>query len=275
LRNCEVLYDDFFDHFHRRGFALKPARGKLMVAIFDSQAGFEAYLGRKMPAQIVGIYHPLTNRFVVYDISTNRAVVAQEKKALAAGQRLALDLDRHQYVETVKRQAREFCTGANIGTTMHEVSHQLAFNCGLLNRGGDVPVWLAEGMACYCEPTDRDVWLGIGEPNPERIHCLAARLRTGRPLLPLKDLVAADDWRNDGKTLLLGYAQSWALFRMLMEERPEALRKYLKTVHARRVPDYRLSDFRQAFGPDMSRLEREHAEYVRQLVARFAPRGKW
>ena len=46
----------------------------------------------------------------------------------------------------------------------------------------------------------------------------------------------ADDWLRGANedTILVGYAQSWALFRMLMDERPDALRKYLTTIYPRR-----------------------------------------
>jgi hypothetical protein len=57
LYNCETIYDSFFNHFRRRGFRVSEPGYKLMVAIFDSQKGFEAYLGRPMSTAITGIYH--------------------------------------------------------------------------------------------------------------------------------------------------------------------------------------------------------------------------
>src|SRR5262249_17110508 len=47
LNNCELIYDLFYQHFRRKGFGLQRPGGKLMVAIFDSPAGFDAYLGQK------------------------------------------------------------------------------------------------------------------------------------------------------------------------------------------------------------------------------------
>ena len=44
-------------------------------------------------------------------------------------------------------------------------------------------------------------------------------------------------------TALLGYAQSWALFRMLMEERPKQMRAYLTLIWDRRTSEHRLTDF--------------------------------
>lgn len=271
LRNCELLYDSFLSHFRRKGFALRPPSTKLMVAIFDSQAGFEAYLGEKASSGLVGVYHPKSNRLVVYDTNGNSTIQASRKQALAAGKHIALDLDRLRYVDTIERQTRELCKDINIGVTMHEAAHLISFNCGLLNRDGDVPLWLAEGLACYCEPTDQGAWLGIGETNRQRLGVLTDRLRKRSGLLPFAVLVGKDDWRKSPATVLLGYAQSWALFRMLMHERPEALQKYLALIHARQAPEHRLTDFRQVFGADLTLLEKRLQRYIGDLVERYLP----
>ena len=77
---------------------------------------------------------------------------------------------------------------------------------------------------------------------------------------------------KDAASILPGYAQSWALFRMLMEERPAALRGYLELVRARRTPDHRLADFAECFGADLDRLELRHEQYMKEQVeAHFHP----
>lgn len=158
---------------------------------------------------------------------------------------------------------------------MHEAAHQVSFNCGLLNRDGDKPLWLAEGLACYCEATEKGAWQGVGRPNnPDRLHVLAQVQRGKAKLLPIAELVGSADWRKDSATLTVGYAQSWALFHLLMHRRPEALRKYLALIYPRRTPDHRLTDFRQVFGADLTRLDRELAGYVTDLVERYGPRLK-
>jgi hypothetical protein len=272
LHNCELIYSVFFDHFRRKGFQLQPPPAKLMVAIFDSQAGFDAYVGRNMGSVITGMYHPQTNRLVVYDYGSNEAFVAYKQRALDRSRTVPWQFDRKRYVETVDRQAREHRTGTNIGTTMHEVAHQLSFNTGLLNRKGDVAFWVAEGLACYCEPSDHGAWQGIGEPNPDRLNTLSQVLAGRGKLLALDELVISDRWRQaatDSFSILAGYAQSWALFRMLMEDQPRAMQKYLTSIYQRRTPDHRLTDFRQAFGPDLSRLERRYRAYLKQIVQEY------
>ena len=39
----------------------------------------------------------------------------------------------------------------NTFTLIHEATHQLTFNTGLLDRQGDVPVAVSEGLAMYAE----------------------------------------------------------------------------------------------------------------------------
>jgi hypothetical protein len=271
LHNCELIYELFFDHFRRKGFRLREPPGKMMVAIFDSQAGFEAYLGRKMPAMVTGVYHPESNRLLVYDYGTNESFVAFKRVVQQASRNIGSELDRQRFVETENRRAREFRTGVNIGTIMHEVAHQLSFNTGMFNREGDMPIWLAEGLATYCESTDNQVWQGLGEPNPERLAPLEPFARGQGKLIPLRDLVASDSWLREAKEpgiILLGYAQSWALFRMLMEERTPQLRRFLSLIYYRRGPEHRLADFGEAFGVDLDRLQLRYGEYIKDAVER-------
>jgi hypothetical protein len=265
LNNCELIYDIFYDHFRKKGFRLRQPGSKMMVAIFENQAGFEAYLGQKMSPLVTGVYHPPSNRLVVYDYGQNEMFVAIKKEVMDISRRIPSDLGRQRFVSTINRMAKEFRTEANIGTVMHEVSHQLSFNSGLLNREGDVALWLAEGLATYCESTHNCSWQGIGEPNPERLQVLAGPW----PRIPLKDLISGNSWLHGSQatvqTALMGYAQSWALFRMLMEERTVAFRNYLNTVYTRKTADHRLADFVEAFG-DLTRLELRFGEYVKKIT---------
>jgi hypothetical protein len=270
LYNCETIHALFFEHFRRKGFAVRPPAEKMMVAVFDSQAGFEAYLGRGTSTAILGVYHTPSNRLVVYDYARNRAFQARKRRGEEIARDMPTTLARQHVLGTFSRQARDQRADTNIGTMMHEVAHQLSFNGGLLNRQGDVAAWLAEGLACYCEPTANGAWQGVGEPNPRRAAVLA-RVKGG--YLPLRALVGGDDWLRKARTVdqvVLGYSQSWALFRLLMEERPRALRRYLALVYPRRTPDHRLADFVEAFG-DLTALEKRYQEYLREVARQARP----
>jgi Protein of unknown function (DUF1570) len=275
LYNCETIYALFFEHFRQKGFAVREPREKLMVAVFDTQAGFEAYLGNKQSYALRGAYHQASNRLVVYDYGQNRAFLSEKQLADRQARQAPNNLARERAVGSVNRAAANYRSDANIETIMHEVAHQLSFNCGLLRREGDVPVWLAEGLACYCESTQNGAWQGIGEPNFSRAAALGRALRGPPGLLPLRSLIENDDWYRKAPSVdqvVLGYAQSWALFSMLMEQRPKTLRKYLALIESRRTPDHRLTDFAEVFGTDFDKLEASYQTYVREVVKQQARR---
>jgi hypothetical protein len=273
LDNCETIHADFFEHFRKRGFEVTAPGERMMVAVFDAQAGFEAYLGRTMTSAVTGLYHLRSNRLVVYDYATNRSFAQTRRQLEGLAKRGRSDLDRERRTVTIGRYVRERRNDTNISTIMHEVAHQLSFNCGLLNRTGDVPVWLAEGLAVYCESTTGGAWQGIGEANPNRARVLAGPAKGEGEFLSLRALVSGDDWIRKAKRVegvVLGYSQSWALFRMLFEEEPGKLKAYLKAIHARRTPDHRLADFATAFGADLAKLEQRYQGYMRAIAKREA-----
>jgi hypothetical protein len=269
LYHCETIYPAFFDHFRRKGFAVREPAGRLMVAVFDTQAGFEAYVGRPLGASVRGFFHTPTNRLVVYDFGTNREFLDSKARAQREAWNVADGLERQRLLSSFNRWAQHVRTDANISTVMHEVAHQLSFNCGLLNRDAAAPIWLVEGLACYCEPADGGGWRGIGGANPSRAAALAAVLKQNGSFLTLRELVESDDWlrkASSTREVVNGYAQSWALFSLLMEERPREMKKYLSLIYTRRAPEQRLADFTQAFGTDLAGLEKRYQTYLRDAA---------
>lgn len=268
LQDCELIYSLFFPHFRKLGFEIQPPTSRMMVAVFDGQSGFEAYLGGQMPNAVTGVYHKGTNTLVVYDFAKNRDFLAAKDYVNSVTGRMANSLSKQRVVSEFRRRLQDARGDANIGTIMHEVAHQLSFNCGLLNREGDVPVWLAEGLACYCEGTDKGVWNGIGEKNPERLQTLAAQVKANAGFIPLRLLVEGDEWiaRGDTRTVLLGYAQSWALFRMLLEDHPQEFKRYLTRIYRRKTGDWRLDDFCTYFTKDLDQFDRKFQYYIQHLV---------
>ena len=182
-------------------------------------------------------------------------------------------MQRLQYLDAVQLRAGELRANTNIATVMHEVAHQLSFNCGLLDRKGDLPMWLCEGLACYCESTSNSAWQGVGEPNPDRLSTLGEVIHGQGTLLDLKDLVESDRWlreRRDERSVLLGYSQSWALFRLLMEQAPANLKDYLALIYGRQNHERRLADFEQCFG-SLPSMQRRYQAYIEQLVQQYLP----
>jgi hypothetical protein len=269
LQRCELLRKRFLGHFRRKGFALKAPPQRLMVALFDAQEGMEAYFGQRLPPTIAGLYHPPSNRLVVYDYGRNRGLLHHKEQARKFADTLRTDLEKQLVLGSVERRTGEVRADANVATIMHEAAHQMSFNTGLLNRDGDQPLWLAEGLATYCEATDQGHWKGIGALNPERLRPLAAATAGRVKLLPLRTLVESDRWLRSlagGRNVMIGYAQSWALFRMLMDEQPAALRRYCQLIYPRKTPESRLADFVQVFGTDLAKLDRRHQAYIKRVV---------
>ncbi len=278
LFHGEWIYPEFLAHFREKGFALKPPSGRLQMVALDDQATFEAYLGRRMPDNVTGIYHPESNRLVVYDFARNRAFAAQREAieaSLRERQRQRPSLVQARQLGTFRRNVGDFQATVNTATIMHELAHQLSFNCGLLNREGDTPAWLAEGLAVYFEPTINGHWQGPDAPNRPRASDLARALKQDR-LLSLRELVADDTWLTRGtrEQVLLGYAQGWALFRLLMRERPRALRRYLEMIATRRTPDHRWTDFGECFGASLEPRYREYLLEVAQQEGGNLPRER-
>jgi hypothetical protein len=267
---CEALYDTFLEHFRVRGLPARPPQGKLFLAVFDSQKGMELALGQRLPDAVTGLYQRNTNRLVVYDVGTNRALQESRDRTRAAALRLnSNDPERGRVIVEFDKRARAWRDETNASTVLHETAHQVSFNCGLLQREGDVPLWLAEGLACYCEGSG-SAWRGPGGPNPERNKVLVGTVRANGTFLPLRALIENDEWftrRPTNERVLLGYAQSWALFRMLMEERLPALRRYLAVVYERRSPEQRLADFVAAFG-DLGQVDARYQVYLRDLATK-------
>ncbi len=269
LHNCEMIYPMFVNHFRKRGFPVREPGVRLLVAVFDSQEGFEAWIGQKVPAAITGLYHFKSNTLVIYDFAGNRMVREIRKQGKEISRRLPTDLQRTQFSEGLSMRVDVARGDVNVSTVMHEVAHQLSFNCGMLNREASVPLWLAEGLACYCEPTvNGGSWQGIGEPNPNRTAELVAPVRGRREFIPLKVLLTDDNVIRSGGVdqIILGYSQSWALFRMLMEEQPEQLRDYLSEIYYEKTDERRLDDFTAAFGSDLNKFEKHYHAYMKRLV---------
>jgi hypothetical protein len=267
VKYCEIFHDLFLDHFRRKGFPVTAPTDQLEIAMFDSPEGFETYLGQKMSDGITGIYHPASNRLVIYDLAYNRLVQDQKKKGEKTASNIKSRLDRDAFLRKVERLHGDLAQDLNLTTIMHECAHQVSFNCGLLQRDRDVPAWLAEGLACYCEITTEGSWQAIGVSNSPRIVMLE---RDKGHYFSLKALVESDRWLQSRP--LLGYAQCWALFHWLMHERPTQLRRYLALIADRRDSNGRLQDFALTFGTDLAALNREYDAYLASLLKKHPPR---
>ncbi len=237
LAICEGLARDYHDHFRARGFAIEPPGRRLTVVILASSKSFAAFLDQPTGGAVGGQYDLETNRLVVFD---NRG---EDRVDLARA-------------ET-----------ANLVALVHEATHQLTYNTGLLNREGDVPLCVSEGLAIYAEtrkPSGRSM---PGQPNPQRVKALAIARKQGAEWTPLPKLLMGDALLRgeDGEPAQQSsYAQSWLLVHDLIKT-PKWLpgfRAYLKAIGLRKDEAQRLDDARAHLG-DLDAIDaalRKHAD---------------
>ena len=147
----------------------------------------------------------------------------------------------------------------NMKNLAHEATHQLCFNTGLLNRKGDTPAAIVEGLACYGETRRLH---GRNEPgllNSERLDDVA-HIQRRTNWISTADLLT-DDSPAAGANIdqmQLFYAESWVLIYTLMNspERLPEFQAYLKTIFPRVDKKNRLADAAKCFG-DLDRLDQE------------------
>ena len=189
LGDCEMIADDFLAYYQAKGFPVKaPERRMTIVAFLDERPfrEFARKFARSVPPNVSGFYSRLENWLVLYDF----------RNVPASGLGGAL---------------------RNVRVLAHEATHQLTFNTGLMNRQGDAPAAIVEGLACYGE-TRR--LRGRSEPgllNSERLDDLAHVQRRAK-WIKVADLLT-DDSPAAGRNfdqMQLFYAQSWLLIHSLM-----------------------------------------------------------
>jgi hypothetical protein len=234
---CESLAPAFLQHFRDKGFKdLALPQKRLSVITLKSAESYQAFTG-KDPGPLVGGHFDLdTNRLVIFDFrqtGEGPAVVNNPQRV----NRLAL---------------------------VHETTHLLCFNTGLLSRQVDVPAWVSEGLATYVELWQKKV-TRIGELNGPWLFCLRDAKKTSNPWIPITELVADDKAFDDDETAQLAYAESWLLVHYLMKE-PHLLqfRAYLGGLAIPLEATRRVSHVERHLGP-VKDLEHDVERYLKRL----------
>jgi hypothetical protein len=231
LGDCELIAQDYLDHYHAKGFEVKRPARRMTLIVFSEERLFLEFARkstRGVPPQALGYYSRAENWLVFYDI---RNEPAKERGAA------------HK----------------NVRTLAHEATHQLSFNTGLLNRPGDVPFAIFEGLACYSETRPLHGHSAPGEVNGSLLDELAHIQRRANWFHAAELLTK--DGESFGTTVdqtRLAYAQSWLLVYNLMKtaSRLPQFKAYLKTIYPRTTKDHRLEDAQKSFG-DLDRLDQE------------------
>jgi Protein of unknown function (DUF1570) len=239
LGDCEAASDDFFAYYRAQGFEVERPKNRLMAVAFANLKSYSAFLGKKPDTANGGRYDRASNRLYVFDYRP-----------------IGADLNlRAGHVNQI--------------FLAHEATHQLAFNSGLLDRPGDIPKAISEGIALYGEIRTPNGPSPPGRLNAMRLTDLAHKQRQIR-WIPLPRLIS-DDGLIDGQggfdAMILAYAESWLLVYYLMKA-PDLLpkfRDYLKAIRPRRDSKHRLDDAKAHFG-DLDSLDKDLRQFSIKLL---------
>ena len=244
LADGEQLEVDFLRFFVAREFPVHPPDRPLIVVMFRDDRSFGRYFrlpslldaaGQGRAIQPAGLYDRLTNVLHVFDW------------------------------RNVPMRSR--ASHLNMETLAHEGTHQLTFNTGLLNREGDIPLCIVEGLGTNGEARKTTGASEFGRLNLKRMDDLA-RIQRRVPWIPVRNLITRDPILRAGNSdrIMLAYAQSWLLVHYLIST-AEALprfREYLKAIAARVKPDRRIEDAQAHLG-DLDTLDQELRRYAIRL----------
>jgi hypothetical protein len=159
---------------------------------------------------------------------------------------------------------------ANTLALVHETTHQLTFNTGVLERGSDVPRCISEGLATYAETRRPDASKGrIGDVNEDRLKVLVDASQSGQEWPPLVQLLCEDKLFEDGQTEQLAYAKSWLFTHAFLNSaqgRLRAFRDYLDVLRRRTDANNRFGDATDILG-DLDKIDADLTRYAKQLPA--------
>lgn len=302
----ERLYRTFYQYFEDRKFTLRLLDRRLEAVVFSSQEQFQAVAKRVAPGleQSGGFYAPALNRLFFFDNrnSDNAKTVRdnlrkweahladvreQVKRAKNPAQKAKLadylDKEISKY-NRIKREGKAAFEELNLAVTIHEATHQLCYNSGLLVESPNNPTWLVEGLATFFE--DPDQWVNelgaLGKVNDAYLDILRESFARDRHI-GLGSLVQLNtNFFSLGDDVELGYAQSWSLVHFILvgssDKYAPGLYAYLRKLSTVSVKEkvsnqQRIADLVECLGVDMSRLDDDWVRYVRDLLKRNpAPR---
>lgn len=280
-RLLEQTHETFYRTMRGAGFDPQPIDGRLVGVLFDEHRDYLAY-GRDRDGIDVssagGYYSPRTNRIAMFNtqsspqLAKHRRQIAELQRTLERADRLAdaagqagdasraahyrqLKIRAINKVSILRNQVQRGAGLNNISQTIHEATHQLAFNSGVQSRIATNPFWLSEGLATNFETMSPAVPFGPGQDNRVRRRALRQAAKAGRldaleTFVGRVELVDVD--KNQRERL---YAQAWGLFSFLFETQRATLQGYMQHVAAGqggRDAAALVADFESHFGTTRS-----------------------
>ncbi len=244
----EQHYRQLNEYFQTHGFKTSEAKFPLVAIVLRSRKEFALRLDKEasFDRNIIGYYSKKSNRITTYAPSGMRLTPTGAK---------LMD----NWLEKSP-------------TIIHEVAHQIAFNCGVHNRFSTVPKWTSEGLAMLCET--RGVYDFKKFPrikdrvNKLRLKSFRQLSAAGKTQGKLLELLQSDRvFETDPE---VAYAVSWAISFYLNENRQAEYLDYLKR-DARRG-DFqkhtkidRVGFFIRHFGKNVDALEKRMSLFIEAL----------
>ena len=194
------------DYFNAHGFETTEPEYPLVAIVLRSRQEFDLRLDREATynKNTIGFYSKKSNRITTFAPS---------------GERLTPDGVRR--IDNWLQKSR---------TVVHEVAHQIAFNCGMHNRFSTVPQWTSEGLATLCET--RGVYDFKQFPefsdriNQQRLKSFRLLREAGKTEGKLLELIQNDRlFQTDSD---VAYAVAWAISFYLNEKRQAQYMDYLR-----------------------------------------------
>ncbi len=220
LELCENLATTFLKHLEFKGFDVKPPKNRLGVVVLADRASYEAFIGEKALETEGGLYEPASGLLVMFDFHKERAKGGKDVRRL------------------------------NTFTLVHEATHQLTYNIGLLERKSDVPVAISEGLATYAETWQRS-HPRVGQVNLHRLEVLK-HPSPGKAddWIEVHDLLTNDGLFEDPAQMQAAYAEAWLLVYEHFQSKAgeKKFQKYLAALRTRHDPGHRVEDAEEAFG---------------------------
>ncbi len=287
VRTMERARHQFFRVMKRLEFPVVPPKHKLVCLFFENHEDYAAFARTRDNVDtgwIAGYYTGLGNRVVFYDDASSPRFLqardairqyhatleqARERVTGARGDRdrraaehyAAYARDLQERITEETRRIDEEAERIAESKTIHETIHLLAFNSGLQSRARLYPFWFTEGLAASFETDRPDASFGPDQPTERREQEFAEAVAGGRtmPVSALIRLTDAGHAHAHARAAEALYAQAHALFTLLFNENPDAMRWYLESIH--REPAGEISAerhaqlFERAFG-DPDAIER-------------------
>ncbi len=233
LELCEALAASYRDHFDSRGFGVQLPKEPLTIVTLANAKSYAAFVGEDRGPVIGGHYDLDANWLVMFDFrgdGRDRSDLPGNPEAL------------------------------NSLTLVHEAMHLLTYNTGLLDRRGNVPAAISEGLAIYAEPwrPTSNARNKLGSPNPSRLYALDLARKQGTPWIPVERLLLDDTIFLDKAQQQLAYVESWLLVQTHLGSttRRARFRDYLDAIRPRRDPLARRDDAAAQLG-DLDTLDRD------------------